>query len=174
MGGITTELRTGLAFCTRLPVTAPEDGNLAQAAWSFPVVGALIGALGAAVYWLADGLSLPPFVSATPPGASSTSGAPMYHTSPWSNSTAEYLCADANGNRSLTVHPGGAGYAEGQGMGGQVLAQIAGVLAIAAWAGALTWILLKLADAVAGMRVAGDEETEGLDTVLHNEKGYNL
>jgi len=69
---------------------------------------------------------------------------------------------------------GGIGYAEGQGMGGQVLAQIAGVLAIAAWAGALTWILLKLADAVAGMRVAGDEETEGLDTVLHNEKGYNL
>ena len=65
MGGITTELRTGLAFCTRLPVTAPKDGNLARAAWSFPVVGALIGALGAVVYWLADGLSLPSFVSAT-------------------------------------------------------------------------------------------------------------
>jgi ammonia channel protein AmtB len=28
--------------------------------------------------------------------------------------------------------------------------------------------------AVAGLRVAADEETEGLDTVLHNEKGYNL
>jgi len=27
---------------------------------------------------------------------------------------------------------------------------------------------------VAGMRVTGDEETEGLDTVEHNEKGYNL
>jgi ammonia channel protein AmtB len=24
------------------------------------------------------------------------------------------------------------------------------------------------------MRVANEEETEGLDTVLHNEKGYNL
>jgi ammonia channel protein AmtB len=24
------------------------------------------------------------------------------------------------------------------------------------------------------MRVAQEEETEGLDTVLHNEKGYNL
>jgi adenosylcobinamide-GDP ribazoletransferase len=65
MGGITTELRTGLAFCTRLPVTAPEAANLAKAAWTFPVVGALIGALGALVYWLAGGLSLPPFVSAT-------------------------------------------------------------------------------------------------------------
>ena len=65
MGGITTELRTGLAFCTRLPVTAPEAANLAKAAWTFPVVGVLIGALGALVYWLAGGLSLPPFVSAT-------------------------------------------------------------------------------------------------------------
>jgi Amt family ammonium transporter len=35
-------------------------------------------------------------------------------------------------------------------------------------------VLLKLTDALAGLRVGGDEETEGLDTVLHNEKGYNL
>jgi len=69
---------------------------------------------------------------------------------------------------------GGAGYAEGQTMGGQVLVQLAGVLAIAAWCGVLTWVLLKVTDAVVGMRVAGDEEHEGLDTVLHNEKGYNL
>ena len=27
---------------------------------------------------------------------------------------------------------------------------------------------------VTGMRVASDDETEGLDTVLHNEKGYIL
>ena len=38
----------------------------------------------------------------------------------------------------------------------------------------LTWVLLKVSDAVAGMRVEPEEETEGLDTVLHNEKGYNL
>jgi Amt family ammonium transporter len=69
---------------------------------------------------------------------------------------------------------GGAGYAEGQTMGGQVLVQLAGVLAIAAWCGVLTWVLLRVTDAVVGMRVAGDEEHEGLDTVLHNEKGYNL
>jgi ammonia channel protein AmtB len=31
-----------------------------------------------------------------------------------------------------------------------------------------------VSDAVAGMRVQPEEETEGLDTVLHNEKGYNL
>jgi len=69
---------------------------------------------------------------------------------------------------------GGAGYAEGQSMGGQVLVQVYGVLAVGAWSGVLTWVLLKVTDAVVGMRVAGDEETEGLDTVLHNEKGYNL
>jgi Amt family ammonium transporter len=69
---------------------------------------------------------------------------------------------------------GGAGYADGQTMGGQVLAQLGGVLATAVWSGVLTWVLLKVTDAVVGMRVAGDEETEGLDTVLHNEKGYNL
>jgi adenosylcobinamide-GDP ribazoletransferase len=65
MGGITTELRTGLAFCTRLPVTAPGGGGLAQAAWTFPLAGVVVGGIGALVYWLADGLSLPPLVSAT-------------------------------------------------------------------------------------------------------------
>ena len=69
---------------------------------------------------------------------------------------------------------GGAGYADQVTMGGQLLTQIVGVLAIALWCGVLTWILLKVTDAVAGLRVSGDEETEGLDTVLHNEKGYNL
>jgi Amt family ammonium transporter len=69
---------------------------------------------------------------------------------------------------------GGMGYPEKVTMGSQLGVQFIGVLAVAAWSGILTWILLKVADAVAGMRVGPDEETEGLDTVLHNEKGYNL
>jgi len=69
---------------------------------------------------------------------------------------------------------GGVGYPEGAGMGGQVGKQLVGVLATAAWCGILTWVLLKLTDALVGLRVGSDEETEGLDTVLHNEKGYNL
>ena len=69
---------------------------------------------------------------------------------------------------------GGVGYAEGQSMGGQVLVQAGGVLATALWSGVVTLVLLKLTDAVVGMRVAAEEETEGLDTVLHNEQGYNL
>jgi len=67
----------------------------------------------------------------------------------------------------------GVGYAEGVGMAQQVGRQLVGVLATAAWCGVLTWVLLKLVDALVGLRVAADEETEGLDTVLHNEKGYN-
>ena len=69
---------------------------------------------------------------------------------------------------------GGAGYPDKVTMGEQLLVQFYGVLAVAAWSGIVTWILLKLTDALAGLRVTGDEETEGLDTVLHNEKGYNL
>jgi len=59
-------------------------------------------------------------------------------------------------------------------MGEQFMTQLIGVAVTAVWSGVLTWILLKLVDAVAGMRVASEEETEGLDTVMHNEKGYNL
>jgi len=69
---------------------------------------------------------------------------------------------------------GGMGYGEGMDMGKQMLVQVIGVLAIAAWSGILSFVLLKLVDAITGMRVGGDQETEGLDTVLHNEQGYNL
>jgi Amt family ammonium transporter len=48
------------------------------------------------------------------------------------------------------------------------------VLATAVWSGVLTWVLLKLTDALVGMRVEPDDEAEGLDTALHNEKGYDL
>ena len=69
---------------------------------------------------------------------------------------------------------GGVGYPEKVDMAQQVTTQLVGILAVGAWSGIATWILLKLTDAVAGLRVAGEQETEGLDTVLHNEKGYNL
>ena len=72
------------------------------------------------------------------------------------------------------AHFGGVGYPEKVTMGDQVLVQLTGVLAVAVWSGVVTWILLKVSDAIAGMRVQSEEENEGLDTVLHNEKGYNL
>jgi len=65
MGGITTDLRAGLAFCTRLPVTAPADARLGDASWTFPVVGVVVGLIGGLVLWLGLSLGLPPFAAAT-------------------------------------------------------------------------------------------------------------
>jgi Amt family ammonium transporter len=69
---------------------------------------------------------------------------------------------------------GGAGLPENVGMAQQVGTQLLGIAVVGAWSAVLTWALLKLVDALAGLRVTGEEETEGLDTVLHNEKGYTL
>jgi Amt family ammonium transporter len=69
---------------------------------------------------------------------------------------------------------GGVGLAEGMTTGGQVWVQFIGVAATFVWCAVLTWIILKLIDAVIGLRVSADQETEGLDIVLHDETGYNL
>ncbi len=69
---------------------------------------------------------------------------------------------------------GGVGFAEGMTMGKQVMTQITGVVVTAVWSGAVSYLLLKLIDAMVGLRVSIEHETEGLDTVLHNETGYNL
>lgn len=64
--GLSTDLKTGLAFCTRLPFvnSAPATGaEVAQASWTFPIIGAVVGVIGALVYWVADGVGLHPFVS---------------------------------------------------------------------------------------------------------------
>jgi Amt family ammonium transporter len=69
---------------------------------------------------------------------------------------------------------GGAGLAEGMTMGGQVWVQFVGVAVTFVYCGVLSWLILKLVDAVIGLRVTPDEETQGLDQVLHDETGYNL
>jgi Amt family ammonium transporter len=69
---------------------------------------------------------------------------------------------------------GGVGLAEGMTMGGQVWVQFVGVAATFVYCGIATWIILKIVDVIIGLRVSGDEETQGLDIVLHDETGYNL
>ncbi|MFZ2087717.1 MAG: ammonia channel protein, partial [Desulfobaccales bacterium] len=38
----------------------------------------------------------------------------------------------------------------------------------------LTWIILKVVDAILGLRVAREDEVAGLDLTEHQEAGYSL
>lgn len=69
---------------------------------------------------------------------------------------------------------GGVGFDEGVSMGGHIWIQFVGILATAAWCGIASFILLKIIDVIVPLRVSAEEETEGLDLVLHEESGYNL
>ena len=69
----------------------------------------------------------------------------------------------------------GYGFAEGiDSMGGQVYVQAVGIVAVALFTALVTWGILKVVDALTGLRVSADEEQEGLDIVLHEERGYDL
>jgi Amt family ammonium transporter len=74
----------------------------------------------------------------------------------------------------LSDRLGGLGLDEGVSAMQQFGVQLIGTLATIAWCGGVTFVLLKVLDVVMGLRVSREEETEGLDLVLHEEKGYNL
>jgi Amt family ammonium transporter len=69
---------------------------------------------------------------------------------------------------------GGAGLAEGMTIGGQLWIQIKGALFTVIYTGVLSFIILKVIDILIGLRVSEEEETQGLDISLHDERGYNL
>ncbi len=68
----------------------------------------------------------------------------------------------------------GLGLPEGGTIGSQLGVQALGAAATLAWCAVVTFVILKIVDALLGLRVSEDEETEGLDIVLHDEQGYNL
>ncbi len=68
---------------------------------------------------------------------------------------------------------GGQGLAEGMTMGSQFIAQLTAVIITVVYCGVVSFILLKIVDAVVGLRVSQEEETGGLDIALHDERGYN-
>jgi Amt family ammonium transporter len=68
---------------------------------------------------------------------------------------------------------GGSGLPEGVSIGGQVWVQTKSVLFTAAWSGIGTLVILKLVDATVGVRVSREQEVEGLDLALHDERAYN-
>jgi Amt family ammonium transporter len=69
---------------------------------------------------------------------------------------------------------GGIGLAEGVTITGQVTTQFLGAGATIIYCGIATFIILKIIDAVIGLRVIDEEEEVGLDLSLHDEQGYNL
>ncbi len=70
---------------------------------------------------------------------------------------------------------GGAGFGDGiNSIGGQVQTQAIGIIATIIYTGVVSFILLKIIDSVMGLRVNEEEEAEGLDVALHDERGYNL
>ena len=70
---------------------------------------------------------------------------------------------------------GGAGFGSGiTSIGAQVQAQSIGVVATLVYTFVVSFVLLKILDATIGLRVTEEDEEEGLDLALHDERGYIL
>jgi len=76
----------------------------------------------------------------------------------------------ATGIFASSAVSGKAGLLEGN--AGQLLTQFIGVVAVAAFAFAATWVLGKLVDVTVGLRVGQVDETVGLDLSQHGERAY--
>lgn len=57
---------------------------------------------------------------------------------------------------------------------GQFVTQLISVVAAWAYSFIMTFIILKVLDAVMGLRVSAEDEEQGLDLSLHGERGYSL
>ncbi len=59
-------------------------------------------------------------------------------------------------------------------IGAQLWIQCKGVAVTLIYTTIVTWLILKLVDLAIGLRVDAEDEAQGLDLALHNERGYNL
>ena len=69
---------------------------------------------------------------------------------------------------------GGVGLTDGQSAGGQLGVQVIGVVAVLAWSLVATFVIVKVTQALVGLRISEDDEVQGLDLTAHGEAGYNL
>lgn len=69
---------------------------------------------------------------------------------------------------------GGVGYPEGVTMASQMTTQAISVGITVLWTGVVSYVLLKLVDAVIGLRASEEVEREGLDTAEHGERAYHM
>ncbi len=83
------------------------------------------------------------------------------------------LMAGVFSSTSLGIFSG-YGFADGiSSISGQLKVQFIGVIATVAFTAVASFLLFKLVDNLIGLRVSKDQEVEGLDIVLHEERGYN-
>ena len=59
-------------------------------------------------------------------------------------------------------------------VGGQLGLQFIGAAATIVYCGVVTFVIVKILDATIGLRVDAEQEGDGLDLALHNERGYSL
>jgi len=52
--------------------------------------------------------------------------------------------------------------------------QMAGVVSVAIWSGLATYILIKITQAIVGLRATDEQLVEGMDIVEHGERGYEI
>lgn len=84
------------------------------------------------------------------------------------------LLAGIFASKQLGIFSGN-GFSDGiDTMAGQFAIQATGVLVTILYTAVVTWLILKLVDALIGLRVDEEHETQGLDLVLHDERGYDL
>ena len=69
----------------------------------------------------------------------------------------------------------GNGFSDGVStIGGQLGVQLTGIAATFVYTAIVTWVLLRVVNAIVTVRVDQEDETAGLDIVLHDERGYDL
>jgi Amt family ammonium transporter len=69
---------------------------------------------------------------------------------------------------------GGIGLAEGRTIGGQAAIQFVGLIAVLVWSVVVSFFIIKIVQAIVGLRVSAEVEEQGLDLNIHGERGYNM
>ncbi|MBF0160313.1 MAG: ammonium transporter, partial [Magnetococcales bacterium] len=65
-------------------------------------------------------------------------------------------------------------YGDGMTMMSQFGVQLLGVVAVIGWSVVASYLIFKAIDRLVGLRVTEEEEVDGLDLALHDERGYNI
>ncbi len=69
----------------------------------------------------------------------------------------------------------GNGFSDGvDDIAGQLAIQLCGIGATFVYTALVSWVLLRAVNALVSLRVGNEDETAGLDIVLHDERGYDL